>query len=70
MAKILLINPSKWRRGITPIWIASHSALLKSNTVVPEHRIANCLYGGINIPAVIGKVEQLGANFILKKVVK
>lgn len=30
MAKILLINPSKWRRGITPIWIASHSALLKS----------------------------------------
>jgi len=30
MAKILLINPSKWGRGITPIWIASHSALLKS----------------------------------------
>ena len=28
--KVLLINPSKWRRGITPIWIASHSALLKS----------------------------------------
>ena len=29
MAKILLINPSKWGRGITPIWIASHSACLK-----------------------------------------
>ena len=30
MAKILFINPSKWGRGITPIWIASHSAVLKS----------------------------------------
>ena len=30
MARILFINPSKWGRGITPIWIASHSALLKS----------------------------------------
>ena len=30
MAKILLINPNKWGRGITPIWIASHSAYLKS----------------------------------------
>lgn len=30
MAKILLINPNKWGRGITPIWIASHSAVLKS----------------------------------------
>jgi len=29
LAKILLINPSKWGRGITPIWIASHSACLK-----------------------------------------
>ena len=31
MAKILLINPSKWGRGITPIWIASHSACLKKD---------------------------------------
>lgn len=31
MSKILLINPSKWGRGITPIWIASHAGLLKSN---------------------------------------
>ena len=30
MSKVLFINPSKWGRGITPIWIASHSALLKS----------------------------------------
>lgn len=26
--KVLFINPNKWGRGITPIWIASHSALL------------------------------------------
>ena len=31
MAKILLINPSKWGRGITPIWVASHSSILKEN---------------------------------------
>ena len=31
MAKILLINPNKWGRGITPIWIASHTAILKNN---------------------------------------
>ena len=31
MAKILLINPNKWGRGVTSIWIASHSALLKEN---------------------------------------
>ena len=28
---VLFINPSKWGRGITPIWIASHSAVLKKN---------------------------------------
>tara|TARA_S200000501_G_scaffold335828_2_gene340752 strand:+ start:2043 stop:3485 length:1443 start_codon:yes stop_codon:yes gene_type:complete len=27
--KILFINPSKWGRGITPIWIASHFSILK-----------------------------------------
>lgn len=31
MAKILLLNPSKWGRGITPIWIPSHLAILKSH---------------------------------------
>jgi anaerobic magnesium-protoporphyrin IX monomethyl ester cyclase len=31
MAKILFINPNKWGRGITPIWIASHYATLKKN---------------------------------------
>ena len=29
MSKILLINPNKWGRGITHIWIASHSGILK-----------------------------------------
>ena len=29
MAKILFINPNKWGRGITHIWIASHSSILK-----------------------------------------
>ena len=31
MAKILFVNPNKWGRGITPIWIASHASLLKKN---------------------------------------
>ena len=26
---ILFISPNKWGRGITPIWIASHSGILK-----------------------------------------
>lgn len=30
MARILLINPSKWGRGITAIWIASHASVLRS----------------------------------------
>ncbi len=30
MSKILFINSNKWGRGITSIWIASHSSLLKS----------------------------------------
>ena len=29
--KVLFINPSKWGRGITPIWITSHAAVLKKN---------------------------------------
>lgn len=29
MARILLLNPSRWGRGITPIWIASHTAVLR-----------------------------------------
>ncbi len=28
--KILFVNPSKWGRGITPIWIPAHTAVLKS----------------------------------------
>ena len=30
MAKILLISPSTWGRGITPIWVVSHTACLKA----------------------------------------
>ncbi len=30
MARILFINPNRWGRGITPIWIASHAAALKA----------------------------------------
>ena len=29
--KILFINPNKWGRGVTTIWIASHSGVLKKN---------------------------------------
>ena len=31
MTNILLINPNQWGRGITHLWICSHSALLKNN---------------------------------------
>ncbi len=31
MAKLLLINPNKWGRGITHIWITSHTGILKKN---------------------------------------
>ena len=30
MARVLLLNPNRWGRGITPIWIASHTAILKA----------------------------------------
>ena len=30
MAKILLLNPNKWGRGITTIWVTSHAAVLRS----------------------------------------
>jgi len=33
---VLFINPSRWGRGITPIWIASHAAVLKSRGHVVE----------------------------------
>ena len=35
MAKILFLNPNKWGRGITHIWIASHSGILKRN----DHKV-------------------------------
>lgn len=35
MAKVLLLNPNKWGRGIAHIWIASHSSILKKN----EHKV-------------------------------
>lgn len=30
MARVLLLNPGRWGRGITPIWIASHTPVLKA----------------------------------------
>ena len=30
MSKILLIHPSKWGRGVTSVWIPSHTSILKS----------------------------------------
>ncbi len=29
MARVLLLNPNRWGRGITTIWVASHAAALK-----------------------------------------
>lgn len=34
--KILFINPNKWGRGITTIWIASHTGILKRNGIKVE----------------------------------
>jgi len=31
MSKILFVYPNKWGRGITVIWVASHSAALKKS---------------------------------------
>ena len=31
MANVLLLNPNQWGRGITHLWLCSHSALLKKN---------------------------------------
>ena len=31
MTKVLFLNPSKWGRGITFIWIPSHAGVLKKN---------------------------------------
>lgn len=31
MANILMVSPNKWGRGITNIWAASHSGILKAN---------------------------------------
>ena len=36
MFKVLLINPNKWGRGITHIWIASHSSMLKKKNIKVE----------------------------------
>ena len=36
MAKILFVNPNKWGRGITFIWLASHSGILKKNNHTVE----------------------------------
>ena len=42
MAKILIINPNKWGRGITFLWMASHSALLKKHN--HEVKLFDCTF--------------------------
>ena len=32
-ARVLFVNPNKWGRGITTIWVASHSGVLKKNDI-------------------------------------
>ena len=34
--KVLLLNPNRWGRGITSIWIPSHTATLKSAGLIVE----------------------------------
>lgn len=36
MSKVLLVNPNKWGRGVTVIWIPSHASLLKQGGHVCE----------------------------------
>ena len=36
MSKILFLNPNRWGRGITHIWISSHSGILKRNNHIVE----------------------------------
>jgi anaerobic magnesium-protoporphyrin IX monomethyl ester cyclase len=42
MAKILLLNPNKWGRGVTAIWIASHTAVLRDRG--HEVRLFDCTF--------------------------
>ena len=30
MARVLILNTTQWGRGITPIWIASHTGILRN----------------------------------------
>jgi len=40
--KVLLLNPNKWGRGITAIWIASHAAILKKHN--HEVKLFDCTF--------------------------
>lgn len=42
MAKVLLIQPNKWGRGITSIWIASHAGALKARN--HDVRLFDCTF--------------------------
>ena len=42
MAKVLLIQPNKWGRGITSIWIASHAGALKARS--HDVRLFDCTF--------------------------
>ena len=67
--KILFINPSKWGRGVTPIWIASHSSLLKKNNHICE--LFDCTFykGWTDYEIIINtKNKQFQETDYLKKV--
>lgn len=42
MAKVLFLNPNRWGRGITALWIPSHAAVLKSRG--HEVRLFDCTF--------------------------
>ena len=37
MSRVLLLHPGKWGRGMTPVWVASHSAILKRDGHAVEY---------------------------------
>src|SRR5438105_921460 len=42
MARILLLHPNRWGRGITALWIPSHTAMLRSRG--HEVRLFDCTF--------------------------
>ena len=80
--KILFLNPSKWGRGITPIWIASHSAVLRSRgykiklfdcTFYREWMVDETEYNTHNLqykPSEYAKIIKLKEGNVVKELQK